>query len=295
MVGRTASGKTTVSRLLPRFYDVSGGSVRVDGHDVRDLTHRQPALSHRRSSSTSRFSSPRRSATTSPTADPTRASTRSSAAARAAGAEDFILALDDGLRRGRRRTRLHALRWPAPADRYRAHAARQPADPYTRRRHERGRRTASSRQIHEGLQGPDGGRTTLIVAHRLSTIGLADRVVLLDRGTVRGGGDAQRTVGELAAVRGGAVSGRRRMSASKLRGEMAVSFGGGGFFGGGGYQCPRGFGSRALSSGRRSPVRRSADRDAGGCRQAAGGGARARQTVSRSARFQVARGEQQAT
>jgi ATP-binding cassette subfamily B protein len=38
MVGRTASGKTTISRLLPRFYDVSAGSVKVDGHDVRDLT-----------------------------------------------------------------------------------------------------------------------------------------------------------------------------------------------------------------------------------------------------------------
>ena len=38
MVGRTASGKTTVSRLLPRFYDVSAGVVRIDGHDVRDLT-----------------------------------------------------------------------------------------------------------------------------------------------------------------------------------------------------------------------------------------------------------------
>src|SRR5262249_51486452 len=38
LVGRTASGKTTTSRLLPRFYDVTGGSVRVDGHDVRDLT-----------------------------------------------------------------------------------------------------------------------------------------------------------------------------------------------------------------------------------------------------------------
>ena len=38
MVGRTASGKTTVSRLLPRFYDVTGGRSTVDGHDVRDIT-----------------------------------------------------------------------------------------------------------------------------------------------------------------------------------------------------------------------------------------------------------------
>jgi ATP-binding cassette, subfamily B, bacterial len=38
LVGRTGSGKSTVARLLPRFYDVDGGAVLVDGHDVRDLT-----------------------------------------------------------------------------------------------------------------------------------------------------------------------------------------------------------------------------------------------------------------
>ncbi|MET0884090.1 MAG: ABC transporter ATP-binding protein, partial [Acidimicrobiales bacterium] len=38
LVGRTASGKSTVIRLLPRFYDVQAGEVLVDGHDVRDLT-----------------------------------------------------------------------------------------------------------------------------------------------------------------------------------------------------------------------------------------------------------------
>ncbi|OWY59770.1 hypothetical protein B7486_72780, partial [cyanobacterium TDX16] len=38
LVGRTGSGKSTVARLLPRFYDVDDGAVLVDGHDVRDLT-----------------------------------------------------------------------------------------------------------------------------------------------------------------------------------------------------------------------------------------------------------------
>jgi len=38
MVGRTGSGKSSLARLLPRYYDVSGGVVRVDDHDVRDLT-----------------------------------------------------------------------------------------------------------------------------------------------------------------------------------------------------------------------------------------------------------------
>ena len=40
LVGRTGSGKSTVSRLLARFYDVKHGAVRIDGHDVRDLTLR---------------------------------------------------------------------------------------------------------------------------------------------------------------------------------------------------------------------------------------------------------------
>ena len=40
LIGRTGSGKSTIARLLPRFYDVSEGAVLVDGHDVRDLTVR---------------------------------------------------------------------------------------------------------------------------------------------------------------------------------------------------------------------------------------------------------------
>jgi ATP-binding cassette subfamily B protein len=38
IVGPTGAGKTTIINLLPRFYDVTGGAVRIDGHDVRDVT-----------------------------------------------------------------------------------------------------------------------------------------------------------------------------------------------------------------------------------------------------------------
>lgn len=38
LVGRTGAGKSTVARLLPRFYDVNEGSIRIDGHDIRDVT-----------------------------------------------------------------------------------------------------------------------------------------------------------------------------------------------------------------------------------------------------------------
>src|SRR5205807_9387825 len=37
LVGRTGAGKTTIANLIPRFYDVSHGAVRVDGHDVRSV------------------------------------------------------------------------------------------------------------------------------------------------------------------------------------------------------------------------------------------------------------------
>ena len=76
LVGRTGTGKSTVARLLARFYDVADGAVRVDGHDVRDLTLAQPAppvgmvLDEP-------FLFSCRSATTSPTAGPTRRSRRS--------------------------------------------------------------------------------------------------------------------------------------------------------------------------------------------------------------------------
>ena len=44
LVGRTGTGKSTAARLLARFYDVTGGAVRIDGRDVRDIT--LPSLRH---------------------------------------------------------------------------------------------------------------------------------------------------------------------------------------------------------------------------------------------------------
>jgi ABC-type multidrug transport system fused ATPase/permease subunit len=40
LVGPTGAGKTTIANLIPRFYDVSAGAVRVDGHDVREVQRR---------------------------------------------------------------------------------------------------------------------------------------------------------------------------------------------------------------------------------------------------------------
>ena len=105
------------------------------------------------------------------------------AAARAAGAEEFILALDAGYDTvvGERGYTLSG------GQRQRIAIARTllvnppilVLDDATSAVDVR-----VEQQIHEGLKVLMEGRTTLIVAHRLSTIGLADRVVLLDRGTI---------------------------------------------------------------------------------------------------------------
>jgi ATP-binding cassette subfamily B protein len=189
MVGRTASGKTTVSRLLPRFYDVQGGSVRVDGHDVGTLTMAslrsqigvvldEPFL----------FSSSIRDNIAYGRPDAPLDEVRD--AARAAGAERFILALPEGydtvvgergytLSGGQRQRIAIARTLLVNPPILVLDDATSAVD------------VQVEQEIHEGLRVLMRGRTTLIVAHRLSTIGLADRVVLLDSGRIVADGTHQ--------------------------------------------------------------------------------------------------------
>jgi ATP-binding cassette subfamily B protein len=182
MVGRTASGKTTVSRLLPRFYDVDAGTVRIDGHDVRALSIAslrskigvvldEPFL----------FSISIRDNIAYGRPDASLPEIRD--AARAAGAEEFILQLPHGYDTvvGERGYTLSG------GQRQRVAIARTllvnppilVLDDATSAID-----VQVEQAIHEGLRVLMHGRTTLIVAHRLSTIGLADRVVLLDGGRI---------------------------------------------------------------------------------------------------------------
>ena len=182
MVGRTASGKTTVSRLLPRFYDVDAGAVRIDGHDVRALSIAslrskigvvldEPFL----------FSISIRDNIAYGRPDASLEEVRD--AARSAGAEEFILQLPDGydtivgergytLSGGQRQRVAIARTLLVNPPILVLDDATSAVD------------VQVEQAIHEGLRVLMEGRTTLIVAHRLSTIGLADRVVLVDGGEI---------------------------------------------------------------------------------------------------------------
>jgi ATP-binding cassette, subfamily B, bacterial len=182
LVGRTGCGKSTVSRLIPRFYDVTSGGVLVDGRDVRDLT--MVSLRSQIGMVTDEpflFSESVRDniAFGRPDAD----FAEVEAAARAAGAHDFILALGDGYDTeiGERGYTLSG------GQRQRIAIARTLlVNPRILILDDATSAVDAQREfeIHGALRTLMQGRTTLIIAHRLSTISLADRVVVMDGGRI---------------------------------------------------------------------------------------------------------------
>ena len=180
VVGTSGSGKSTISLLLPRFYDVTGGAVRIGGHDVRDLTHDslRSAIGLVLEDSFL-FSDSIRANISYGRPDAT--DEQIVAAGRAAEAEEFILRLPDGydtvigeqgltLSGGQRqRVALARALITDPAilvldDATSAIDARVEA------------------QIHETLRRVMAGRTTLLIAHRRSTLQLANKIAVLDDG-----------------------------------------------------------------------------------------------------------------
>ena len=182
LVGRTGSGKSTVARLLARFYDTTAGTLAIDRHDVRDLT-----LDSLRANvgivldEAFLFSVSVADNIAYGRPDAERADIE--AAARAAGAHGFISELSEGydtvvgergytLSGGQRQRIAIARTLLVNPPILVLDDATSAID------------VQVEQQIHGALRVLMEGRTTLIVAHRLSTIALSDRVVLLDSGRI---------------------------------------------------------------------------------------------------------------
>jgi len=182
LVGPSGAGKSTLASLLPRLYDVTGGRVTVDGHDVRDLTleslraaigvvSQDPHLFHDSVAANLRYARPGAS------------SEQLEEAARKARIHDVIDRLPDGYdtvvgERGYRfsggeKQRLSIarmlLRDPAIVvlDEATAHLD-----------------ASSERLVQQALTEALRGRSALVIAHRLSTVVEADEIVVLDGGRI---------------------------------------------------------------------------------------------------------------
>jgi len=182
LVGRTGSGKSTVARLLDRFYDTNHGAVRIDNHDVRDVTLQslrhtvglvldEPFLFSVSIHDNIAYGRP----------DASR--TEVVAAAQAAQAHSFITELSEGydtivgergydLSGGQRQRIAIARTLLANPKVLILDDATSAID------------VTVEEAIHKALRTLMANRTTLIIAHRLSTISLAERVVVMTGGEI---------------------------------------------------------------------------------------------------------------
>ena len=189
LVGRTGAGKSTVARLVTRFYDVLEGAVRIDGHDVRDVTMDslrqnvgvvldEPFLFSVSVHENIAYGLPHASRDA------------VEAAARAAAAHDFITALPDGydtvvgergytLSGGQRQRIAIARTLLVNPPILILDDATSAIDGHV------------ESTIHQALGALMAARTTVIIAHRISTIALARRVIVLDEGRVVADGTHQ--------------------------------------------------------------------------------------------------------
>ena len=182
IVGPSGAGKSTISRLLFRFYDVQGGAVKIDGQDVRDVTQdslraaigivpQDTVLFNDTVYYNIAYGKP----------DATRAEVE--AAAKLAHIHDFIAATPDGYETavGERGLKLSG------GEKQRVAIARtmlkRPAillfDEATSALD-----TRTEREIQRALREVSVGRTTLMIAHRLSTVIDADEIIVLDSGRI---------------------------------------------------------------------------------------------------------------
>ncbi len=186
LVGSSGSGKSTIAQLLPRFYDVTGGALRVGGHDVRDLTlDSLRAAIGMVSEDSFLFSDTVRANIA--YGRPGASWEEVLAAAQAAGADEFIAGLPNGYDTvvgeqgltlsGGQRQRVALARALLTDPRILVlDDATSAVNPRI------------EAEIHGRLKQIMAGRTTLLIAHRRSTLQLADRIAVLDRGRLADAG-----------------------------------------------------------------------------------------------------------
>jgi ATP-binding cassette, subfamily B, bacterial len=178
LVGPSGAGKSTIASLIPRLYDVTGGAVRIDGRDVRDLTldsltaaigvvPQDPHLFHESIAANLAYAKP----------DATRAEME--AACRGAQIHDVIAALPDGYDTvvGERGYRLSG------GEKQRVAIARMLLkNPAVLILDEATSHLDSENEhlVQTALDTAMTGRTSIVIAHRLSTIRAADQICVVD-------------------------------------------------------------------------------------------------------------------
>lgn len=182
LVGPSGAGKSTLMNLLPRFFDVTDGAILLDGHDVRELTLQSlRAQIGKVTQETVLFNDSVRNNIA--YGQPDVPMERIEAAAKAALAHDFILNMADGYDTviGERGTRLSG------GERQRLAIARailKNAPILVLDEATSALDTESEAAVQAALANLMQGRTVLVIAHRLSTVRSADRIVVMEQGAI---------------------------------------------------------------------------------------------------------------
>ena len=182
VVGATGAGKTTLSALILRLYDVNDGSIKVDGYDVRDVDRaslvtqigtvvQEPFLFSGSIKDNIRFNHPRVT------------DQQIVRAAKTVGAHDFIMRTQDGYESG---VEERGSNFSAGQRQLIALARALVFDPRIIILDEATASVDSQTEtmIQEALGQVLEGRTALVIAHRLSTVRNADRVIVMDQGEI---------------------------------------------------------------------------------------------------------------